>query len=199
MTDPAVPAVGQLLAPSLDSPKLALAVQSRAEGVPALARLSAVAQRLLVRHIIRELDGLLSVDITALAERMWTAHTQLVAAGYRTAANQRREILQLGPHTVTSTHRPTVDVIINDQHAMTVEFLLTIKLQVHALVASVQAGYLTAIQPGPCICTASLACEGVPLPSATSRLDLPGRVDLGQGHPLVPNAFLSTRATPSPA
>lgn len=187
MTPPARPTVGQLLGPSLRSPGVDVALDSRTQGVPQLARLSSIGRRLLAGQIADRLDELLAMDVATLAEKAWLTYDRLIAAGYRTAARRDSEVVEIGRHTITSTHHPEVDVIVDERLVTTVHFVVTVGMDVEALVAAVQQGFLVALHPGPCVLTAALACEDVPLPSATVSCTLPGRVDLRPGLRLVPD------------
>jgi hypothetical protein len=189
VTGPADHTVSQALAEAVRSPALALAVEGRAEGVPALGRLSSVGRRVVAKQAATELGEVLDVDVLGVVEKAWCTHDRLVAAGYRTVTSGGQEVVELGRHTVTSTHRPTVDVVVDDVVAVTVAFALKLQLDIASLVAVVRAGSLVAVHPGRCTLKASLSCEGVDLPSATATVTLPGSVDLGEGRRLVPKSF----------
>lgn len=194
MTRTADPTVSQALRDAVTSPALEVALDSRAKGVPALGRLSSIGRRVVARQTVAALGELLDVDLLSVAEKAWCTHDRLVAAGYRTAARGGQEVVELGHHTVRSTHHPTVDLVVNGAVATTIEYELALTLEVASLVAAVRGGFLVAVHPGPCTLTAALSCEDVPLPSGTATVTLPGRVDLGRGHRLVPETFLPARA-----
>jgi hypothetical protein len=179
------------------SPGLTLAVEKSTDGVPALGRLSSIGRRLVAEQVAAEIGRLLDVDLSGIAEKAWCEHDRLVAAGYRTVASGGQEVLELGRHTVTSTHRPTVDVVVDEVVATTVDVTLTLKLEIASLVAVVRAGALVAAHPGRGKVTTSVTCEGVTLPGATATVTLPGRVDLGAGWRLVPQPE-ATAAVPVP-
>ena len=179
--------VRQALSATLASGVVTTAVESRGKGVPALGRLSSVGRRLVARQAVDAVGPVLDVDLLEVAEKGWTTYDRLVAAGYRTAASGGQEVVELHRHTVRSTHRPTVDVLVDDHVVSTVHFALELRLDITSLVAVVRGGALVAAHPGPCSTTAALSCEGVDLPSVTVKTTLPGTLDLGRGLRLVPD------------
>lgn len=191
MTTSTAPKIQDVLGKALASPELEVAVERGTDGVPLLGRLSSVGRRVVARNAAATLGDVLDIDLLTVAERAWTTHDRLVAAGYRTAAGGAPEHVELGQHVITSTHKPTVDVLVAEELAVTVRFSLVLKLEFAYLLAGVRDGLLVGLNPGPCRLAASLTCEGVPVPPA-GRADMrvAGRVDLENGLPLVPASFL---------
>jgi hypothetical protein len=76
-----------------------------------------------LNHAAREAAGdalssatasLLDVDLGALAVAGWRIHHRLVNAAKDTLrVPGREEVVQLGTHQITSTHRPTIDLLVD--------------------------------------------------------------------------------------
>ena len=130
--------------------------------------------------------GLLDLDLGGLVIAAWGKYADLTAAAKRTFATpDSAEIVELATHTITSTHRPFVELLVNDVHVATVRFELAVKFVVKALVATVQHGRLVAVHAGDCDLTATLAAEGRQLAKREAHLQLPLLVRLGGGIPLL--------------
>jgi hypothetical protein len=130
--------------------------------------------------------GLLDLDLGGLVIAAWGKYADLTAAAKRTFATpDSSEVVELATHTITSTHRPFVELLVNDVHVATVRFELAVKFVVKALVATVQHGRLVAVHAGDCDVTATLAAEGRQLAKREAHLQLPVLVRLGGGIPLL--------------
>ena len=96
--------------------------------------------------------------------------------------------MELGTHRITSTHRPLVELLVDDVHAVTVCFELCVEFVVRGLVATVRQGHLVAFRSGSCEVTATLAAEGRRLVTRQAQLQLPRVIRLGDGVPLLRDA-----------
>jgi hypothetical protein len=130
--------------------------------------------------------GLLDLDLGGLVIAAWGKYADLTAAAKRTFATpDSSEVVELATHTITSTHRPFVELLVNDVHVATVRFELGVKFVVKGLLATVQHGRLVAVHAGDCDLTATLAAEGRQLAKRQAHLQLPLLVRLGSGLPLL--------------
>jgi len=132
--------------------------------------------------------GLLDLDLGDLVVGGWRKYADLTAAAKRTIATpDSTEVVEVATHSITSTHRPFVEVLVDDVHVATVRFELGVKFVVKGLVATVQHGHLVALTGG-CDVTATLAAEGRQLAKREAHLPLPLVVGLGDGIPLLRGA-----------
>jgi len=131
-------------------------------------------------------QGLLDLDLGGLVIAGWGKYADLTAAAKRTfATTDSSEIVELATHTITSTHHPSVELLVNDAHVATVHFELSVKFVVRALVATVQHGRLVAVHSGDCDVIATLAAEGRQLARRERHIKVPLLVRLGGGIPLL--------------
>jgi hypothetical protein len=66
-------------------------------------------------------------------------HAALAAAAERTAANPgSSEVVDLASHRITSVHRPSIELLVNNVRVAAVNFELQIELVVKALVVTVR-------------------------------------------------------------
>ena len=132
------------------------------------------------------LHGLLDLDLGDLVLAGWRKHADLRAAARRTAAVPgSAEVVELATHRVTSTHTPSVDLLVDGARVTTLHFELVMEFLVKALVATVRQGRLMAFRVGSCDVTASLALEGSRLLTRRERLQLPQVIRLGEGIPML--------------
>jgi hypothetical protein len=130
--------------------------------------------------------GLLDLDLGDLVVGAWRKYADLTAAAKRTFANpDSSEVVELATHCITSTHRPSVELFVDDVHVATVRFELCVEFVVKGLVATVAHGHLIALHSGTCDVTGRLAAEGRELIKREAHLELPLLLRLGDGIPLL--------------
>jgi len=145
--------------------------------------------------------GLLDLDLGGLIVGGWGKYADLTAAAKRTIATpDSTEVLEVATHRITSTHRPSVELLVDDVHVATVRFELGVAFVVKGLVATVHHGQLVALSGG-CDVTATLAAEGRELVKREAHLELPLVLRLGDGIPLLhgvehPSAVSSSSSQP---
>jgi hypothetical protein len=152
-------------------------------------------------------NGLLDLDLGDLVVAGWRKQGQLTAAAERTTANPgTSEVVELATHHISSVHRPSVELLVNDVHLATVTFDLEVELVVRALVVTVRDGQVVSLYSGNCDLAVTLAAEGAQLASRRAHLELPLivrwplLVQLGGGSdPLPYGAKPPQTSSPSPA
>jgi len=155
---------------------------SLGEGVTKLSRAGRNAAN---DQIATVAHGLLDLDLGGLVIAAWGKYADLTTAAKRTFATpDSSEVVELAAHTITSTHHPFVELLVDDVHVATVRFELGVAFVVKGLVATVHHGRLVALSGG-CDVTATLAAEGRQLAKREAHLQLPLLVRLGGGIPLL--------------
>ena len=149
-------------------------------------RLSGAGRKAANDRVAAVAHGLLDLDLGGLVIAAWGKWADLTAAAKRTFATpDSSEVVELAVHTITSTHHPFVELLVNDVHVATVRFELAVKFVIKALVATVQHGRIVAVHAGDCDVTATLAAEGRQLAKREAHLQLPLLVRLASGIPLL--------------
>jgi hypothetical protein len=171
---------GGALARALDEHGVLGSLGGALRGLSRAGREAASGQIATIAH------GMLDLDLGDLVVGAWRKYADLTAAARRTiAAPDSTEVVELATHRITSTHRPFVELLVDDVHVATVRFELCIELVVKGLVGTVRRGYLVDVHCGDCDLTASLAAEGRELARRKARLELPLLLPLGGGIPLL--------------
>jgi len=119
-------------------------------------------------------DGLLNLDLGDLVIAGWRKQERLAAAAQRTAANPgSAERIELATHRISSIHRPSVELLLNDTHLTEVNFELDVEFVIKALEVTVREGRVVSLHAGECDVSAVLAAEGIRLASRQRTYELP--------------------------
>ena len=85
-------------------------------------------------------------------------------------------------HKITSTHKPHVEIRINEKTVGSVHFAVNIEIAIKAVILEIRNARIKKIHAGECKAKGSFLCEGLLLAERESEsLDLPGTIDLGEG------------------
>lgn len=157
---------------------------SAIEGV---RHLSASAQQAVEHEVATVAKGVLDVDLESVLVSGWSKYTELARAAKRTLADPgSEEVVVLAAHKVSSTHHPSVDLLVDSVKVYSFVFDLTVEFDLTGVVVVVRRGKLVALRGGKCVITAALTCKGIPLvPQQKRSVDLAIVVPLRRAIPLV--------------
>lgn len=148
---------------------------------------SAAARKAAVREAAGAIADLVELDVVDVLVAGWRTHAALTAAARRTlAAPDSTEVVDLATHRITSTHRPWVDVVIDEVHVVKLDLELHLELVVRGVVAVVRHGRLVDLQFLGCDVVTSLSVEGIEVARQDGALDPSLVGDFGDGIPLTP-------------
>jgi hypothetical protein len=131
--------------------------------------------------------GLLDLDLVDVLVSGWQKYDALSLAAEETLLSPGQEhVIDLATHRITSTHAPSVELVVDGVPApiASIDFEIDLAAVIQALRAVVSGGKLTAIRSGDVELSAKLSCEGVELTSIEHRIDPSLELDLGSGVPL---------------
>ncbi|MCB5177986.1 hypothetical protein [Streptomyces antimicrobicus] len=155
--------------------------------LPGPRALTSAGDRAVEAELASVIGALLELDLVSLLAAGWVRHTALREAAHRTRQYPgSEEVVALATHSITSTHRPAVDVLVDGVPATTVEVGLTVVLRITGLVAVVRDAQLVAVRAGECEAEAKLAVREIPVASRQGRLDLPAELPLRSPVDLLP-------------
>ncbi len=190
-----LPSVREVLFPGAGS---ATRVERRLEGrsalEPTVRRLAGVPDGLVgvaAGRVGSIVAGFLEMDTFDLLAAGWRGHEPLTTAARQTVSAPGEErVVELATHRVTSTHRPSVDLEIDDAPVGSVDVQVDVAFVLHAVRAVVTAGRLTALRSGLVDLDASLSCEGSSIASGSLAVDLALQADLERGPSLIDDAVV---------
>ena len=135
--------------------------------------------------------GLLDLDLGDLLIYGWRTRERLVNAAWQTRQIPgRQEVVQLGTHRITSTHNPTIELLIDGVRVHTFRFQLTVIFDIEVAALIVRDGLLTALKAGDgaVACTLTLEMPGgdVELIDQQRKINLHLIINIGHGIPLLP-------------
>jgi hypothetical protein len=135
--------------------------------------------------------GLLDLDLGDLLIYGWRTRERLVKAARQTRQIPgRREVVQLGTHRITSTHNPTIELLIDGVEVHTFRFQLTVIFDIEVAALIIRDGLLAALKAGDSVVTCTLTLElpggDVELLNRQRKIDLHLVISIGHGIPLLP-------------
>lgn len=156
------------------------------------------------RYVGDAVATLLDIDVGALAIDAWTKYDEVREAALRSnepgSSPQRVRLLE---HQITSTHRPSIELYVDNALLTTVALDLEIELDVHGLDAEITAARLTAFRSGDLDVRATLSVEGHRLAERERSFPIGALIAVGHGIPLItsgrgPGPSPDPSAVPSP-
>ncbi|UQX04521.1 hypothetical protein [Streptomyces sp. RerS4] len=172
-----------LLGPEEQAPEV-LADSLQAQGavtglLPGVRGLTSAADRAVGRELATVVNGFLDLDLVSLVTSGWSKYRALKEAARRTLRYPgSEEVVALANHTITSAHRPSVDLLVDGVQYATVPVHLTVLFRISGLVGVVRDGLLVAVRSGQCAVEAKLAVRDTVVASRDRRLDLPATLRL---------------------
>jgi hypothetical protein len=135
------------------------------------------------RQLAAVAAGLADMDLLDVLCGAWRKERALVTAARSTLAHPgSEEIVDLANHRVESSHHPAVDVMVDGVTVATVEVEILLAVTLRAVVATVRAGRIVALDGGRCVASARMSVEGQQIAEGIREFDTPAlRVSLGRG------------------
>ena len=187
-------AAGETAVPPAILPAAASASLGRA-----LKRLPAPARAIAAQEVRDATAGLLDINLVDLLLEGWRQYRDLTSAAQRTLASPgSSEVVRLANHRVTAEQKPQISVLVNGGQAVTIQFSVSVVLDVSALLATIKGGLLVTVHAGRCDTSVTLAIDGVDVAAKKARLELPGAVECTPGIRLLPAASYAAGAEGSP-
>lgn len=155
-----------------------------------VASLGGGTRSLLDREVASVIAGLLDLGLDDVLMKGWRTHRALRDAGQHSLATSPHgeELVELAQHTVSSTHSPHVDLLVNGRQIAIIEVTIVLALDVDALVAVVSSGKLTALRSGSCLARLVVSVQDREVVSRERTFEAPLHVALGDGVDLVSSA-----------
>jgi hypothetical protein len=137
-------------------------LRTRALGL--LATASHAAQQVLDGKLLDGFTKLLQrLDLMSLVIEGWRSYTKLIDAARQSRAtpDQPQKVV-VSNHQITSTHHPTIEVIINETQRYTARLTVTITFDLRLVRAIVQNAEIIAVESGSCLVSVTLGIENFP-------------------------------------
>lgn len=135
------------------------------------------------REVEDRLGEALQIDVIKIALGGWTKYNQFKELLERSKQSPDETLLlSLADHSIQSTHRPLVELLIDGGVVGRLEFEVQVALRLEGVTLKVRAGHVREILTARGHLTGAVKCHGVVLAEAKSRpFELPGRIQLGEG------------------
>ena len=137
----------------------------------------------LSNEVLAQLDQLLDIDLGKLIFSAWERYRLLRKYCDKEAyPPEETAFVPLAEHKIQSTHRPFVEIMINDTPVGRLDFDIRLTLDLEGLELKVRDGKVMAITAGSCRGSGTLKCGDVLLKEQKTReFALPGSIDFGEG------------------
>lgn len=103
------------------------------------------------RAIDQALQQLLSVPMSQIIAGGWNQYRALTE--YRDRKKHPSEevaLFPLGQHTITSTHKPQIEILVNDRRIGSVDFEIRLAMEIEAAILKIQDGRIWEVEVGSC-------------------------------------------------
>lgn len=95
--------------------------------------------------------------------------------------------IELKEHTMSSNHKPYLDIEINQKSIGKINFEINLELIVKGIILKIQDAKIKQIRTGNIKASGTINCEGHEIGKKESEeVDFPGTLDLGEGIPIAP-------------
>ena len=137
----------------------------------------------LAERALAQLDTLLDVDLSSILAGAWNRARDIREYGERSRKDPEKDfLLSLSEHSVRSTHKPYVDIVVNGVRDGRITFHVDVGLTLKGFQLLIRDGRILAVTTGPCQASGKVSLDGFVLLEEKSRsVPLPGRIDLGDG------------------
>ena len=172
---PGVSALSERLATSLETSEEAAEIKGAlAKAVPGLP-LGPI-----IEGVSKGLETALDVPISSLLAGAWDRARELRAAMQQTRDSEKEAVLlPLLDHTITSEHRPYVDVVLNGTAIARLVFPLTVTFHLEGIVLRIAKGRIADVLAGQMTIKATLKfAEFVLIEKALPPITIPGALAL---------------------
>jgi hypothetical protein len=141
---------------------------------------------LILDSIIKKTIDMLDIKVLDIMVKAWNKYKILLKyLDKEKYPPDETFLVPLAEHTINSEHRPSIDILINDQPVGNIEFSITFSIMLEGIILKIQDGKIKGINTGTCKGKGTLKCENVViLEKKTASIPLPGSIDLGEGIPI---------------
>jgi hypothetical protein len=145
-----------------------------------------IARQAMAGDLSNAVAGLLEIHLGGLVTEGWRTHRAFRQAAQATARSphESRTVI-LARHTITSTHEPCVELLVNERTVYTLALTLTVGFEIESVTAKIEHARLVALQCGRSTVTATLLWQNHKIAKDTVNIDMALVVPLGDGIPLM--------------
>jgi len=133
--------------------------------------------------IDQALQQALSVPMSDILAAGWSKYRELIQ--YRDRKKHPAAEVALVPlhsHTISSVHKPQIEIFVNDRRLGSLDFDLSLALEIEMAILKIQDGKIWEVSPGSCRGSGTLMFgPAVLLERKTSDLQLPAMISFTEG------------------
>ena len=141
-----------------------------------------------LKEVMAKMGELLNISLPEIAGAAWNKYQ--VLRKYADPKRYRPDETIVAPlvtHTITSVHKPYVEVLVGDKPVGRVDFEINLELTLEGVLLSIRGSKVVEVRIGSCQGKGSVSCEGVVITKREKKLWLlPGVISLKEGIPIGP-------------
>ena len=140
-----------------------------------------------VHGVAGAIPHLLDIEVGTILAGAWAGENELgrYTDPQRYAPGEVLHV-ELTPHVVTSEHRPSVELVVNDQPCGQLGLAVSVTLQVEGASLTIADGRIWQAAPGACTATGRIACDTqVLVECPPTRAELPAPLVFAEPVPIV--------------
>jgi hypothetical protein len=129
---------------------------------------------------------LLDLDVMEVLAAGWNKYRVLseFADPDRHPADESNDVA-LDDHSLSMTYRPALEITVDGVKRGSIEFTLTVALQLKAVILIIKGGRIMGLRTGSCSGKVTLDLDGAEIVNHDlAAVDLPGLLELGKGVPI---------------
>jgi len=150
-----------------------------------LAQLTPALRKAALREVRSSLGESLGFPLADVVAQAWTRHKTLLAAAERTR-EKGREVVALADHTITSVHRPRIDLAVDGLPLASITVTLDLSVRVVGVAGVVEKAALVGLESGATTVTATLKIDGQQVAKRQHQFDARRLVTLDRPCELLP-------------
>lgn len=138
--------------------------------------------------MIDRVGDLLDIGIPDVMVRAWNKSGILKKCLDRKSYDPNETVLvPLAEQTIKSTHRPYVEILVNERRVGKIDFEIDVALVVSGIILKIQDAKVKQIVMGTAKGKGTIKCSGlIIIDRKLKTLQMPGVIDLGEGIPIAP-------------
>ena len=139
-------------------------------------------------EIMEKIGDLMDVSLVDIMAAAWKKYAALLKyADSEKYPPDEMILASLAEHTLTSEHHPYLEILINDQSVVKIEFAITLALSLEGFVLKIQDTKIKGIQAGSIEGNGTISMgETVLVKKGFDAISIPGSIDLGEGISIEP-------------
>jgi hypothetical protein len=135
-------------------------------------------------QVAEQLHQILETPLSRILTEAWSRDPAL--SRYATGKGAEVALVPLADHTVESSHKPFVELLMEEAALGRVDFKIDIAVKLTGAMIGIRGGRIVELRAGVTRAAVSLSCAGSAIAKRDREIKLPGVIRFGEGIPIAP-------------